>query len=328
MTSPSSRTMRVLLLALLAVTYLVTPVCSLATIPTSKCIKDCGDTRKTSADDLVCPDSAYNNTKDGRIVKDCLLCQSTGTAYINDERNDIYTFLATQKYTIQSCLFDRNDSSISHCKDQCLPLRSVYKTNWYGGSNFTPIYTYCDDAGFQQYAGQCESCLRGKNGTYILGNFIDNMVSACTNKPNASKGEIVTLRQPIFQVPVSDAVPDKSNSSDGLSTGAKAGIGVGVGVGGLMIVGALVWFFCIRKRSKKVDAHQYERPWQEENQGAPMLSPDPRSGPPSEMPADAAVKGPSELQGEENTKAAVGSGGSEGEGKDKKDRPAELVELP
>lgn len=51
-----------------------------------------------------------------------------------------------------------------------MPLRSVYKTDWYGGSNFTPIYTYCDDAGFQQYADKCESCLHGKNGTYILGN--------------------------------------------------------------------------------------------------------------------------------------------------------------
>ncbi|OGM49844.1 hypothetical protein ABOM_001439 [Aspergillus bombycis] len=325
MTWPSSWTTRILL-GLLAVTYIFTPVYSLATIEKSKCIKNCGTTRKTSADDLVCPDSAYNNTQKGRTVKDCLLCQSTGTAYINDERNDIYTFLATQKYTVQTCLFDRN-GSISGCQNECTPLQSVYKTNWYGGSNFTPIYTYCDDAGFQQYADKCESCLRGKNGTYILGNFIDNMVSACTNKPNASEGEIVTLRQPIFQVPASEAVPDERDSSEGLSTGAKAGIGVGAGVGGLLIVGALVWFFCIRRRSKKVDAHQYERPWQQQNPDA--LSPDPRSGPPSEMPADAVVKGPTELEGEDNTKVKVGSGGNEGEhGKDKKERPTELVELP
>ncbi|KAB8263156.1 hypothetical protein BDV32DRAFT_9252 [Aspergillus pseudonomiae] len=326
MTWLSSQTARILL-GLLAVAYLFTPVYSLATIPKSKCIKNCGTTPKTTADDLVCPDSAYNNTEKGRTVKDCLLCQSTGTAYINDERNDIYTFLATQKYTVQTCLFDRN-GSISGCQNECIPLQSVYKTNWYGGSNFTPIYTYCDDAGFKQYADQCESCLRGRNGSYILANFIDNMVSACTNKPNASEGEIVTLRQPIFQVPASEAVPDESNSSSGLSTGAKAGIGVGVGVGGLMIVGGLAWFFCIRRRSKRVDAHQYERPWQQENADASALSPDPRSGPPSEMPADAVVKGPTELEGEDNTKAKVG-GGNEGEyGKDKKETPSEPVELP
>lgn len=155
------------------------------------------------------------------------------------------------------------------------------------------------------------------------------MVSACTNKPNASEGEIVTLRQPIFQVPASEAVPDESKSSSGLSTGAKAGIGVGVGVGGLLIVGALGWFFCHRKRSKKVDAHQYERPWQQENPDAPVLSPDPRSGPPSEMPAEAVVNGPTELEGEGNAKANVGSGGNEGGyAKDKKETPSQLVELP
>ena len=92
MTWLSSQTARILL-GLLAVAYLFTPVYSLATIPKSKCIKNCGTTPKTTADDLVCPDSAYNNTEKGRTVKDCLLCQSTGTAYINDERNDIYTFL-------------------------------------------------------------------------------------------------------------------------------------------------------------------------------------------------------------------------------------------
>ncbi|KAE8164803.1 hypothetical protein BDV40DRAFT_298122 [Aspergillus tamarii] len=330
MTCPSSRTTRIVLLGLLAVTYLFTPVHSLATIPSSKCVKSCGSSRKTTADDLVCPDAAYNSTAKGKTVRDCLLCQSTGTAYINDERNDIYTFLATQKFTVQSCLFDRN-GSISGCQDECMPLRSVYKTDWYGGSNFTPIYTYCDDAGFQQYADKCESCLHGKNGTYILGNFIDNMVSACTNKPNASEKQIVNVRQPIFQVPASEAVPDESDSSSsgGLSTGAKAGIGVGVGVGGLIIVGALVWFFCLRKRSKKVDAHQYERPWQQENPDIPVLSPDPRSGPPSEMPAEAVVKGPSELDGEDNTKAKVGSEGNEGEyAKDKKERQSTVAELP
>ncbi|GAB1207929.1 hypothetical protein APSETT445_006665 [Aspergillus pseudonomiae] len=131
-----------------------------------------------------------------------------------------------------------------------------------------------------------------------------------------------------MNVPASEAVPDESNSSSGLSTGAKAGIGVGVGVGGLMIVGALAWFFCIRRRSKRVDAHQYERPWQQENADASALSPDPRSGPPSEMPADAVVKGPTELEGEDNTKAKV-AGGNEGEyGKDKKETPSEPVELP
>ncbi|KAB8237481.1 uncharacterized protein BDW43DRAFT_297213 [Aspergillus alliaceus] len=321
---------RILLVGLIAAIYLYTPAISLGTIETSKCIKDCGSSRKTTADDLVCQDSAYNTTEKGKTVKSCLLCQSTGTAYISDERNDIYTFLYNQKYTVQTCLFDRDGPSIKGCDDECLPLRNVYKDNWYQGNNFTPIYKYCDDAGFKQYANKCESCLRGKNGTYILGNFIDTMSSACETKPNASDGEIITLRQPLFEVlsaessdtePDPNADSDSGTSSGGLSTGAKAGIGVGAGVGGLLLVGGLVWVLCLKRRSKKVNVYQYERPWQQEGLGGSIPDLNRKDGPASgmlnEMPAEGVVKGPAELPD-----AAGGNGGG------MKAKTVEPVELP
>ncbi|KAF4444334.1 hypothetical protein F53441_11146 [Fusarium austroafricanum] len=48
-------------------------------------------------------------------------------------------------------------------------------------------------------------------------------------------------------------VSDSSSSggSKGLSTGATAGIAVGAVIGGLLIIGALVWFLLRRRRSKK-----------------------------------------------------------------------------
>lgn len=44
-----------------------------------------------------------------------------------------------------------------------------------------------------------------------------------------------------------------SGGGGGLSTGAIAGIGVGAGVVVLAIIGALIWFFCLRNRRKNKD---------------------------------------------------------------------------
>ncbi|KAF7585436.1 hypothetical protein BBP40_010949 [Aspergillus hancockii] len=225
------------------------------------------------------------------------------TSRENPSTKPLYLNLDNQKYTVQTCLFDRSNSgSIDNCEDSCRPLQNVYKDNWYSGKNFTPIYEYCDDAGFMQYAD----------------NFIDTMDSACETKPNASKGEIVHLRESLFSVPPADATATPSattepDASSGLSTGAKAGIGVGAGVGGLIVLGALIWVLCLRRRrSKRVHAYQYERPWQQ-SVDEPVLSP--RDGILSEMPADGVVKGPMELPVEEH-----------GTGKNKKTPPP--VELP
>lgn len=78
--------------------------------------------------------------------------------------------------------------------------------------------------------------------------------------------------------------------SDGLSTGAKAGIGAGLAVGACVAVGALLWFCMIHRRHAKL--------MQEESSGPAMsqleTSAIPR--PPDQQPADyfgpAAVNGP------------------------------------
>jgi hypothetical protein len=47
----------------------------------------------------------------------------------------------------------------------------------------------------------------------------------------------------------------ESTSSSGLSTGAAAGIGAGVGAVALIVIGVLLWFFCVRRRRRN-DAHR------------------------------------------------------------------------
>ncbi|KAH8432675.1 uncharacterized protein LDX57_010302 [Aspergillus melleus] len=265
---------------------------SLAVTGSSSCTETCGS-GFTYASDLVCSDSSFNSTSKGLKLKDCLLCESTSTAYELPNQNDIYWFLFNQKYTLQDCLFDREpDVSLSPCESSCLPLKSVFKTLWYQ-NGWIPQYEYCDMGGgaLETYAGDCADCLRGKTGSVFLGNFMDTMNSACQNKPNASDGETVKLRQALFATETSlsststssatkptttttpttstststtsdpsttptidvDTQPETESQSSSLSTGAAAGIGVGAGAGGLILLAALVWVFFLRRRKAQND---------------------------------------------------------------------------
>lgn len=148
------------------------------------------------------------------------------------------------------------------------------------------LYNYCtqNNNAFPTYASGCSECLRAKAGSKVLGNFMDNMASACKTQPNATKGETVTLARPLFDLSVdsnatatSTAGPtatgtetetetgtttssptptsSSSSSSSGLSAGAAAGIGVGAGAG-VILVGALVWVLFRRRRRHRAASHQ------------------------------------------------------------------------
>ncbi|KAI9037259.1 uncharacterized protein KD926_000696 [Aspergillus affinis] len=174
-------------------------VSSLAVTGSSSCTETCGS-GFTYSTDLVCTDSAFNSTSKGLKLKNCLLCESTSTAYSSPTQNDIYWFLFNQKYILQDCLFDReSDVSLSPCESSCLPLKPVLKTLWFQ-KEWVPQYEYCDMGGgaLETYAGDCADCLRGKTGSVFLGNFMDTLNSGCQTKPNASDGETVKLRQALF----------------------------------------------------------------------------------------------------------------------------------
>ncbi|RJE26117.1 hypothetical protein PHISCL_01560 [Aspergillus sclerotialis] len=114
---------------------------------------------------------------------------------------------------------------------------------------------------FEDHWKMCRDCMKGKNGSFILGNFIENMGKACESKPKAADKETLDLPQPLFATELargtesttsSPTATDSSESSgsSGLSKGASAGIGVGVGVGGIIILSA-IWFFIRRYRRNK-----------------------------------------------------------------------------
>ncbi|KAF7118910.1 hypothetical protein CNMCM5793_008546 [Aspergillus hiratsukae] len=257
---------------LAALGLLLWAIPALAVIATvnSPCLSICGGTQKTVDDELICNDGDYNSTVKGLTMKNCLLCESTSTTYSNQFDSDIYWFIFNQKYTIQVCVYEDSASastSLSPCESQCLPLKPVFETLWW--NNNVSLYNYCtqNSNAFPTYATGCSECLRGKSGSKVLGNFMDNMVSACKTQPNATKGETVTLARPLFDLSVvtnssatsTTAMPTatgtgtptssltSTSSSSGLSAGAAAGIGVGAGAG-VILVGALVWVLIRRRR--------------------------------------------------------------------------------
>ena len=59
----------------------------------SSCSETCGDNGVTFSTDLVCTDSLFNETSKGLKLKNCLLCESTSTAYDSPTQNDVYWFL-------------------------------------------------------------------------------------------------------------------------------------------------------------------------------------------------------------------------------------------
>jgi hypothetical protein len=84
------------------------------------------------------------------------------------------------------------------------------------------------------------------------------MGSACGNKPNATKGQTVTLPRSLF---TSTSPSASAASGSGLSSGAKIGIGVGVGLGvvALGVIAGIVWF-CMRRRRAQTQSGSYMAP--------------------------------------------------------------------
>ncbi|KZF21084.1 hypothetical protein L228DRAFT_248847 [Xylona heveae TC161] len=247
----------------------------------SACADICGG-GSTFSSDLVCADTDYDNTSQGKAMRQCLQCEGNSTAYEGPWDNDIYWFLFNMKYTAQECLFGGNSSpQLTACNATCTPLKKTLLTLWLLPPR-PPLYDYCsvDNGAFIHYGGGCANCLENTLGSVILGNFLSTMLSACGNQPNASKSETISIPRKLFMTATLGNVPTSSSSassalastsasttstsspttssspssspSSGLSTGAKAGIGAGIGAGAVVALAAIgVFFFVVRPRRRR-----------------------------------------------------------------------------
>lgn len=77
------------------------------------------------------------------------------------------------------------------------------------------------------------------------------MLSACSDEPNATEKQTVSLSGDLFPATLTPTPSPESKAESGLSSGAKAGIGVGVGCGALLMGFAGFFLFCRRRRQNK-----------------------------------------------------------------------------
>ncbi|KAJ6087210.1 hypothetical protein N7467_006124 [Penicillium canescens] len=166
------------------------------------------------------------------------------------------------KYTLQTCIFThQTNPALSACNSSCSPLEKNLNTLWgKENGNWQPQYQYCktDESSFVPYQGGCATCLEKQDNTKVLGNYLGAMGSACGNKPNATKGQTVSLSRSLF---TSNSPSASATSGSGLSSGAKIGIGVGVGLGvvALGVIAGIVWF-CMRRRRAQTQSGSYMAP--------------------------------------------------------------------
>lgn len=64
---------------------------------TSACAAKCNGGGTTLNSNIVCKDRNYNLTQSGRTMKNCLLCESTSTAYKTATDNNLYWFLCMDR---------------------------------------------------------------------------------------------------------------------------------------------------------------------------------------------------------------------------------------
>jgi hypothetical protein len=77
-------------------------VYSLRSTQSGSCNSTCDGARETLATNIVCGDSDYSNTSQGKHMKRCLLCLENSTSYDSPQDNDIYWFLCEYSSRVES----------------------------------------------------------------------------------------------------------------------------------------------------------------------------------------------------------------------------------
>lgn len=130
-----------------------------------------------------------------------------------------------------------------------------FKLSWnQTGESYSRTFTVTDFAntslGFQDLVNKFSSDDPAFEETTPASTGGSQTVSASvgTSTATTSVALTTTAAGPASTAPLSSNDKGGGGGGGGLSTGAIAGIAVGCGVVGLALVGALVWFFCFRRR--------------------------------------------------------------------------------
>ncbi|OBT78781.1 hypothetical protein VF21_02505 [Pseudogymnoascus sp. 05NY08] len=254
--------------------FILTFASALRVTPNSPCTTVCvngGSTLDqtlsgTHEGDIVCNDEDYTSKK-GQQFEECLNCLQ-GSSFGTDADNDQMWFIYNLRFASDWCLFGTNNaetlSGPCMVDSTCNPLsKSLSAGN--DSVEAGDIFDYCtaDSQSFVHRKPVCYTCIKHMAGNIYVTNFLTALEAACNQHP--SQSSLIGLDGSVFSgFPVNitstpfDPAKESSASSNGLSTGAKAGIAVACVLVSI-IIAAAVFIYCFKWRrvrnSPKLNSH-------------------------------------------------------------------------
>ncbi|OBT67161.1 hypothetical protein VE03_02682 [Pseudogymnoascus sp. 23342-1-I1] len=216
--------------------------------------------------DIVCNDDDYTSEK-GQQFEECLDCLQA-SSFGTDANNDQMWFIYNLRYASDWCLFGSNNAETLSGPCMVESTCNLLSKSLNAGNESIEagdIFDYCtaDDPDFSQSKPVCHTCMKHMVGNIYVANFLTALEAGCNHRPSPSS--LINLDGSVFSVfPVNitstpfNPAADSPTSSNGLSTGAKAGIAVGCVLVAIIIASAvLIYIFkCRRARnSPKLNTH-------------------------------------------------------------------------
>ncbi|OAF55798.1 hypothetical protein VC83_07894 [Pseudogymnoascus destructans] len=258
--------------------FAVTFASALRITPNSPCTTVCVDGGSTSDQslsgthegDIVCNDEDYTSKK-GQQFEECLNCLQ-GSSFGTDTDNDQMWFIYNLRFASDWCFFGTNNAETlsgpcmveSTCNPLSKPLSAGNESVEAGD-----IFDYCtaDSSGFAHWKPVCYTCMMHMVGNIYVTNFLTALEAGCNQHP--SQSSLIGLDGSVFSgYPVNitsapfNPAKESSTSSNGLSTGAKAGITVAC-VLVAIIIAAATFIYCFKLRrirnSPKLNSHYDHR---------------------------------------------------------------------
>ncbi|KAJ5090639.1 hypothetical protein N7532_009323 [Penicillium argentinense] len=244
--------------ATLALFLSAVPVSALRTTSGSPCADVCGSSN-TTASEIACLDSQYNQTKGGAFEK-CVSCQleSTYTDRTSGE-TDVNWGLYNLRYAVSSCIFGypaQTSNLSSPCPVSCDGVRAAVETDLKNPSadNFNSwcgVSTFADNV-----VNSCEFCYNltaSQNQAQVyLANFLESIRYNCHFEAvTGSAFDIAPSR--IFTsvlLPSSMSLTTSTSSSSGVNLGLVIALPV-LGFVIILIGLGTCCFFFIRYRRKR-----------------------------------------------------------------------------
>ncbi|KAJ5659353.1 hypothetical protein N7507_005804 [Penicillium longicatenatum] len=232
----------------------------------SSCADSCnkwGASTNTTADEISCEDTAFNNTVKGRDFKDCITCELEST-YEDDitGETDVNWGLYNLRFAVSSCVFGYPESISnlsSPCPVACGTVQEAVQFDLEDPSADN-LDTWCNTASFaDNVINTCEFCYNLTDNQVYLANFLESIRYNC-HFPTTSGDEFAVSPTRIFSeslLPSSMSLTTPGSSSSHVNLGLVIALPVLAFIIICLGIGSCCFFY-IRYRRKRTRQNRYQ----------------------------------------------------------------------